>query len=303
MHTYTEAQLRRYLEHIGYRGDARQAVSTDPLGLLTALQRLHMARVPFESLSLHYSRHRLLSLDPEDLYTKIVESGRGGYCMEVNAFFASILRTVGFTLISVGGRVRGEDGYNGWDHMVNLVTANQKRYLVDVGFGSNGPPHPVPLEHNHEFVGIAPFRGRLQYRCLEEHSDPNQRVWVYSGQPTESAPWKDLYAFVEIEFFPADFEVMNLKTMTAPQSFFVQSVMCMCTVLDAEKTTPVGLLILHRDYVKRRMGDQSDIIETLETEEQRVQALEKYFGIVLRLEERSAIRGLASELKSKRSHA
>lgn len=114
MRTYTEAQLRRYLEYIGYREDARQALSTDPLTLLTAVQRLHMARVPFESLSLHYSRHRLLSLDPEDLYTKIVGTGRGGYCMEVNTFFATILRTLGFALISVGARVKGGDGYNGW---------------------------------------------------------------------------------------------------------------------------------------------------------------------------------------------
>jgi arylamine N-acetyltransferase len=189
--------------------------------------------------------------------------------------------------------------------MVNLVTIGQKRYLVDVGFGSNGPPYPVPLEHDHEFVGVAPFRGRLQYRSLDEHSDSSQRVWVYSGQDDESSPWRDMYAFVELEFLPGDFEVMNLKTMTTPQSFFVQSVMCMCTVLDSEKTKPVGLLILHRDYVKKRMGDKSEIIETLETEEQRVHALEKYFGIVLAPDERKAIQGLASELRprAKRDHA
>lgn len=187
--------------------------------------------------------------------------------------------------------------------MVNLVTIGQKRYLVDVGFGSNGLVHPVPLEHDHEFVGVAPFRGRLQYRSLEEHSDPNQRVWVYSGQTTESAPWKDLYAFVEIEFFPTDFEVMNLRTMTAPDSFFVQSVICMTVILDAEKTKTVGLLILHRDYVKRRIGDTTEIIETLETEEQRVKALERYFGIVLSLQEQRAIRGLATELRGKGEHA
>lgn len=187
--------------------------------------------------------------------------------------------------------------------MVNLVTIDKKRYSVDVGFGSNGPLTPVLLEHDHEFDGIGPFRGRLQYRCLEEHSDPNQRMWVYSGKRTESDPWRDLYAFTEIEFFPGDFEVMNLKMMTAPQSFFVQSVMCMCAIMNAEKTQPVGLLILHRDYVKRQVGDQSEIMETFETEEQRVKALEKYFGIVLSLQEQRAIRGLASELKSKRGHA
>jgi arylamine N-acetyltransferase len=187
--------------------------------------------------------------------------------------------------------------------MVNIVTINGQRYLVDVGFGSNGAPHPVPLEDGHEFVGVAPTRGRLQYRNLEFHTDPSQRVWVYSVQENETAPWTDMYHFVETEFMAGDFEVMNLRTMTTPQSFFVQSVMCMCTILSKEKEEPVGLLILHRDYVKRRMGAESEIIEQLKSEEQRVKALEKYFGIVLSPKEQRGIRGLASELRGEGGHA
>jgi arylamine N-acetyltransferase len=187
--------------------------------------------------------------------------------------------------------------------MVNIVTIDDQRYLVDVGFGSNGPPRPVPLIHDHEFAGIAPTRGRLQYRNLEEHTDPSQRVWVYSAQESETVPFRDMYNFVTTEFLPGDFEVMNMRTMTAPQSFFVQSVMCMGAILDDEQEHPVGLVILHRDYVKRRLGGKAEIIEKLETEEQRVQALEKYFGIVLSLEEQRGIRGLASELTPKGGHA
>lgn len=114
MQTYTDEQLAQYLTHIGYPHDARQQVAEDPLGCLTTLQRRHMARVPFESLSLHYSRHRTLSLDPEDLFNKIVTNGRGGYCMEVNTFFAVVLRTLGFAFFSVGGRVKSPIGYKGW---------------------------------------------------------------------------------------------------------------------------------------------------------------------------------------------
>jgi arylamine N-acetyltransferase len=187
--------------------------------------------------------------------------------------------------------------------MVNIVTINGRRYLVDVGFGSNGAPHPLPMENGHEFVGVAPTRGRLQYRNLGFHTNPSQRVWVYSVQENETALWRDMYHFVETEFMAGDFEVMNLRTMTTPQSFFVQSVMCMCTILSKEKEEPVGLLILHRDYVKRRMGAESEIIEQLESEQQRVKALEKYFGIVLSPEEQRGIRGLASELRAKGGHA
>lgn len=116
MQTYTTEQLSKYFTHIGFGShDAtRESSANVPLRFLTALQRHHMARVPFESLSLHYSRSRLLSLDTEDLFTKIVDRGRGGYCMEVNAFFACVLRSLGFELFSVGGRVKGPDGYKGW---------------------------------------------------------------------------------------------------------------------------------------------------------------------------------------------
>jgi arylamine N-acetyltransferase len=115
MHEYTPAQLSRYLSYIGLKEqDVRGLNSSGQLGRLTVLQRHHMARVPFESLSLHYSRTRLLSLEPDDLYKKIVENGRGGYCMEVNAFFASVLRGTGFTLFSAGARVNGPAGYKGW---------------------------------------------------------------------------------------------------------------------------------------------------------------------------------------------
>ena len=187
--------------------------------------------------------------------------------------------------------------------MVNIITIAGKRYLVDVAFGSNGAPHPVPLEHDHEFVGIAPMRGRLQYRSLTEHSDDGQRVWVYSAQTDADAAWNDMYHFVELEFLPGDFEVMSARTSTAPTSFFVQSVMSMTTVLDEAGEKPVGVRILHRDYVKRRVGAETEIVEKLAQESERVAALEKYFGIVLSPEEQKAIRGLASELRFTGGHA
>ncbi|KAJ4288744.1 hypothetical protein N0V88_007278 [Collariella sp. IMI 366227] len=261
MATYTPSQLTQYFTHIHLPSRPPNRNSHQPLKFLTTLQAYHMARVPFESLSLHYSLHRLLSLSPGDLFTKIVSHGRGGYCMEVNTFFATVLRSLGFTLYSAGARVRGAEGYKvPRDHMVNIVTINNQhsqpqRYLVDTAFGSNTALHPIPLTHNHTFLNLPPSHGRLQYRRLAEHTDPSQRAWVYSIRENDAADWTEMYSFTETEFFPGDFEVMNLRTMTAPQSFFVQSVMW-------------------------------EIIERLGNEEERVSALEKYFGIVLSQEER-----------------
>jgi arylamine N-acetyltransferase len=126
MLTYT--QLSQYLEHICFPDDILPEVGS--LQYLAALQKYHLAKVPFESLSLHYSKHRLLSLEQEDLYQKIVVRGMGGYCMENNTFFGLVLRTLGYKLINTGARVsdategRPGGGYMGW---YELPTTHRKK--------------------------------------------------------------------------------------------------------------------------------------------------------------------------------
>jgi len=306
MSVYSDPQIDLYLAHIGLPFNAENAkkeVQENPLGFLTSLQRHHMARVPFDSLALHYSPHRSLSLHPEALFGKIVRAGRGGYCMEVNQFMCVVLRSLGFQVYSVGGRVGIGGVWGGWNHQISLVTIADKKYIVDVGFGTNGPSQPTPLEDGLELTQIAPATGKLEYKSLPFHTDPSQRMWVYSIKPVPPAPWLPMYAFTEVEFFSKDFEVMNLTTMTSPRSFFVQNVMCMRIILDEETKEPVGLLVMHRDYVKKRVGEKEEMLEKLETEPQRVEALKKYFDIALSPEEQASILGLASELRQGGSHA
>lgn len=305
---YTEAQLQQYFTHISFDPTQHERGTLD---YLAALQRAHLARVPFESVSLHYSKTRLLSLDLDDLFDKIVARSRGGYCMEVNAFFGAVLRSLGFTVLSGGGRVRGQDAFGGWNHMVNLVSVSGTRYLVDVGYGAQDATVPVPLRDGVEFDNVPPCRGRLEYRALAQHSDPEQRAWVYSSREGPGEPWKEMYAFAEMEFFREDYEVMNLRTMTAPTSFFVQQVMAMRTEVDEGGKNTVAVVTMFRDYVKRRvsqdhrrvgpdgqlLGEQVERLATLNTEEDRVKALEKYFFIKLSPSERRAIKGLPSEIK------
>ena len=306
MSTYSDRQIDVYLAHVGLPFNidtAREQIQRDALEFLTKLQRHHMARVPFESLSLHYSTHRTLSLDPEDLFSKIVKGSRGGYCMELNAFFATVLRSLDYSLFSVGARVCMGGVYGGWNHQLNIITIHGRRYVVDVGFGSNGPLQPNLLEDGREFPQVAPARGKLEYKALPIHTDASQRMWEYSTQADPTSPWQPMYAFAEVEFFPADFEVMNLSTMTSPRSFFVQAVMCMRTILDDRTGEPIGLLILLGNYVKRQLGGQSEIVENLETEAQRVEALRKWFQVEIGPGEQKAIQGLASELRPKKGNA
>ena len=105
---YDLPQVSQYFEHIGLSPDLLTSPSTKPsLALLTTLQTHHLLTIPFEDLSLHYSPTPLTppSLESEDLFDKIVTRGHGGYCMESNCFFATVLRSLGFDVLSVGGRV------------------------------------------------------------------------------------------------------------------------------------------------------------------------------------------------------
>ena len=79
-----------------------------------------MATVAFENLALHYSTHHSVILDLDFLFDKMVVRAKGGYCMENNRFFATILRTLGYTVLSCGARVSNtvagaqpEGGYTG----------------------------------------------------------------------------------------------------------------------------------------------------------------------------------------------
>ncbi|KAF3347323.1 Carnosine synthase 1 [Verticillium dahliae VDG2] len=273
---YTPAQLDAYFARIKF---PRAEHPTDRLALLTALQRHQVTTVPFESLSLHYSKHRRLSLDPADLFAKIVTRGHGGYCMEVNTFFACVLRALGFTLMHAGARVR-DGAWLGLSHMVNIVTIGDTdgkdtaaRYLVDVGFGSNGACQPIPL------------------------SEDPARVWVYeTALPGPAAEFEAQYSVVDAEFFPEDFEIMNLATSTLPTGLFVKTVLATLQVAGGDGEVE-GVVILLKDTIKRRIGDaKTEVLETLKSEDDRVKALEKYYGVVLTDEERRGIRGLASEI-------
>lgn len=115
--TYSDEQIINYLSFISFPASKHVKISSDTsnhdaLEFLTTLQKHHLAKVPFENLDLHYSKHRIVSIDKDDMYEKIVtlNRGRGGYCMQVNLFFATILKSLGFELISTGARVHIDGG-------------------------------------------------------------------------------------------------------------------------------------------------------------------------------------------------
>ncbi len=321
--TYSRQQLDRYYERIGLSirrvaGDwARKAPG---LTYLRLLQRHQMAHVPFENLSLHYSTDHQISIDPQALYRKIVERRRGGYCMENSGFFGTVLRSLGYQVYSAGARVchRAQDGrgpqYGGWydettpppgrhrrltgfdrSHMVNLVTINGAKYLVDVGYGADCPTQPIRLKDGECSTGPGTQSLRLRWTTIPETTDPSQQLWVLEGRRKEDQPWTPYYCFAEIEFLPADFASMNYATSTRRTSLFTWMVMCTRTIVEGDEV--VGVRTLANGEIKERRNGEVKTIMTCETEAQRVEALKEWFGITLTEEEQRGIEGLGTELK------
>lgn len=120
---YSQHQLDRFLAHVGLPPGLR--VQDDGPKDLALLGRLHthmLSTVPYENLTIHYSKDHTISLDPQRLFEKIVveNRGRGGYCMENSLFYTQMLRALGFRVFPVGVRIRHRiDGvpqgdYIGW---------------------------------------------------------------------------------------------------------------------------------------------------------------------------------------------
>ncbi|MFC8920402.1 arylamine N-acetyltransferase [Streptomyces sp. NPDC057116] len=135
------ARLAAYLDRIEARHPAAPTA-----GALRDLQLGHLRTVPFENLSIHLGED--VPLDTGAILGKLLDRRRGGFCYELNGGFALLLRTLGFRVRLLEGRVYGSDGVPGipYDHLALQVEAEDgSRWLADVGFGDHAH-HPLSLD-------------------------------------------------------------------------------------------------------------------------------------------------------------
>lgn len=136
------------------------------------------------------------------------EGGRGGSCTLNNGFFGAVMRSLNLSVKSTGARVAlsvsgGLKGiYAGWNHLVNLVLFEGKRYLVDVGFGGNGPTSPILLEDGNEQAwGVTGDRIRVLWKGIAEYETPGEKCWVLQHKREGKDQWDDIYCFTEIRVY------------------------------------------------------------------------------------------------------
>ncbi|KAI1378152.1 cysteine proteinase [Hypoxylon crocopeplum] len=329
---YTRDQLEQFFDRIELPEHERvYSVMTmqdiDKLMYLGLLTKHTLVRIPFENLTQHYSWHRVVNVRPQHLFNKIVRqpSRRGGYCMEANSLFHTVLLSLGYQVFMAGARVYEPklERYGGFSHCVNIVILggpSRERFMVDVGFGANGPTVPMPLVSDSQYLHLehatgSPSYTRLMYAPIPQQVDQSCKVWIYQHRvPAREADWTPMYCFVDFEFLLEDIRGMNLSPWKSPSSFFTHKIMLTRFTTNVEmdgsdgpgsasqmaiaEGNIDGALILFQDTLKWRRNGETKLEIKFENEEQRVDAIRRYFGIELDEEDQAAIRGTTSEIKS-----
>jgi N-hydroxyarylamine O-acetyltransferase len=246
-----DAAVAQYLTRI----DIPRPVARDA-GALRDLQVAHLFGVPFENLSIHLGEP--ISLEERDLFDKLVEHRRGGFCYELNGAFSALLRSLGFEVALLAARVfTGPDTLGPpFDHLVLQVNAPEP-WFVDVGFGEHSMA-PLRVEPGMEqadprgtFEMVATAAGDLD---VVKNGQPQYRV--------ERKP-RDL----------PDFRAMCWYQQHSPESHFTRSLVCSIA-------TPTGRVTLSERTLITTTGDTRT--ETvLEGDAQVLDTYRSQFGIEL----------------------
>ena len=140
----TDAEAGAYLARIGL-GPERCAPDR---AFLDRLIRAQLRTVPFDCADVWVSGKEP-SLATEDLFRKIVENRRGGYCFELNLLFWRLLENLGFSahmVIVHLGRPGAAPEIGVPAHCAVIVTIGGLDYFADVGYGGPVPDGSVPLD-------------------------------------------------------------------------------------------------------------------------------------------------------------
>lgn len=139
----------------------------------------------------------------------------------------------------------------------------------------------------------------LAKQPLAEFVDQTQKVWIYRARNDPQSPWLPQYSFSEVEFLFEDFAMMNFFTSKSRSILFTQKLACTRVILDDQGLEPIGVYILAGREVKRVLRGKTEVIQALDTEEDRVGALEEYFNLHFYGHELEGIRGLPSQINSR----
>ncbi|XP_077536111.1 arylamine N-acetyltransferase / N-hydroxyarylamine O-acetyltransferase-like [Haemaphysalis longicornis] len=274
MEPLSTSQAQEYLRHLGV-GDAVEPTRHN----LDTLIHAHLERVPFENIDRLLDRPVLLNA--EAVFGKVLRSGRGGSCFELNSLFGRLLLALGYRLQLRSARLRLFVPDNDPTLMttslhlmlcVQFADDDCHRYLVDVASGATGFCRALPLKGNAEPYRVRHLDAPLPAGTLE--------ISIPSKGRAGHARWKVLYIVdADIKHW-LDFVPLNWFSGTHPESSLRHML-----VVGHLKNNGSWLRLIDnhlcrwsRDGVleaEEFLGDENDIIGVLQQE----------FGLRLKVED------------------
>jgi N-hydroxyarylamine O-acetyltransferase len=200
-------ELQQYLQRIRCNTQL-----SHNLEFLKLLHHQHALQIPFENLNSWLGLP--VSLTKEALLQKLAIQERGGYCFEHNLLLGNVLTTLGFTVHGLAARVvwmQPAGTALARTHMVLLTTLNQRRYLVDVGFGGMTLTSPLLLDTD------------TPQQTSHENFRISQEGQQYTLSVLLNGVWQDMYCFELTHQQYPDYEMANWFVATHPQSRFVNN--------------------------------------------------------------------------------
>lgn len=197
-----------YLKRLGVSADQGPS-----LALLQQLQRAHVQAIPYENLDVLANED--ISLDPVNLFRKIIANHRGGYCFELNVLFGWLLREIGFDVEFRMGRVwlRDPETVPPRNHGTHVVLVDGRKVIADVGFGGRAPRGPLDLS----IIGQAIDDGDALHEPLRVIEAGEYGVMI---QRRIAGIWSNQFSLESIAAHAADLEVANHFQSTASTSHF-----------------------------------------------------------------------------------
>ena len=252
-------KINKYLERISYKGPIHPNIRT-----LYDLHLAHMLAIPFENLDIGLGR--IIRLDEQAIWDKIIVNKRGGFCYELNGLFAWLLKQIGYEVTYLNARVFNRKGNLGsdFDHLTLLVHIpdQPEQCLADVGFGDSFT-QPLRLDEQGEQI-----QGLRAYR-LEQTSD-GYVLWQknYAGQ------WERQYFFdLQSHTFPKEYLAGCQYHQTSANSSFTYGSIISIATEDGRVFLENNRLIITRNGIRTELPIESD-------REYRA-FLNEYFGVTL----------------------
>lgn len=202
-----------YLKRLGI-GDP----DAPSLPVLFALHRAHVERVPYEVLEIQLGRPT--SADPQYAAGQVLK-GRGGYCVQLNGAFSTLLTALGYDVtwhragVQAGHKLPPVGPAEPAPHLVLTVSVEGEAWMVDVGLG-DGLHEPLPLRPGSYRQG--PFTFRLGPSQVEPGG------WRFEHDRGGAIAGLD---FTMAPAGPADFAEWHPYLATDPESRLVRTVAVM----------------------------------------------------------------------------